>query len=74
MNYYILYLASGAAWFFIAVGNTFKLPPAVLLQRKFTPAWVVSLCFFLTFLFYLFFWPVSILMFLWMKTTSKSST
>lgn len=74
MDYYILYLASGVACFFLAMGGTYKLPPAALFQRMLTPSWVVSLGFFIAFIFHLFLWPLGILLSIWLGMTKKPTT
>ncbi|ANT44325.1 hypothetical protein PP759_gp49 [Pseudomonas phage vB_Pae575P-3] len=74
MDYYLLYLALGAAWFFIAIGDVYKVPFNIAFSRQFTPSIIVSFSFFLTFLFYLFLWPIGVITSIWLRMTKKSTT
>ncbi|UGV19845.1 hypothetical protein PP756_gp49 [Pseudomonas phage VB_PaeP_VL1] len=74
MNYYLLYLALGAAWFFVAIGHIFRVPAKETFQRYFTPPIVISLSFFSTFMFYVFLWPLALLIDIWRRMTKKSTT
>ncbi|SBT96822.2 hypothetical protein P3P1_47 [Pseudomonas aeruginosa] len=74
MDYYLLYLALGAAWFFIAIGDVYKVPFNIAFSRRFTPSIIVSLSFFLTFMFYLFLWPVGVIASIWLRMRKKSTT
>lgn len=74
MNYHLLYLALGAAWFFIAIGHIFRVPAKEAFSRYFTPPIIISLSFFSTFMFYLFLWPVALVFDICRWLRKKSTT
>ncbi len=74
MNYYLLYLALGAAWFFIAIGHIFRVPYKQTVERIITPPIIISLSVFSTFLFYLFLWPLALVIDIWRRLSKKSTT